>query len=625
MKTLTNLGWCHYMLGDYERALSFLTQSDALAATHGYAGERQLALQMAGNVHHRQGDGARAADAFRRSLAIARELGDQKRAAELLSNLAIVALDRGQIDAAAAFVTEALQIKRGIGDFAAIQHSLLTQGQIEERRGEHSAAEQRYRGVLDSTYAERELQWETWAALASLHVKMGQPGEAEAEFRQAFAIIEESRAELRQAEHKISFFSSLDQFQDAYIDFLVGRGDTRRALEVADRSRARLLRESLGIDESRPAVTAARFQQASRALDAVILFYWLAPSRSFLWVVSAGGVQLHRLPGEPDIAARVEAHQRLVLRSRDPLAESAPDAEWLYETLVGPVKTVLPSGSRVIFVPDGALHQINPETLIVREPARHYWVEDVTVSIAPSLSVLASDEVPQGAGRTPRSVLLIGDPIAAGDQFPKLIHASREVERIAEQFAPTERTVFSGSQADRSAYLRSEPSRFSFIHFAAHAIANREVPLESAVILSPGQDSAKLYARDILSIPISADLVTISACRGAGSRAYAGEGLVGLTWAFLSSGAESVIAGLWNVDDASTAELMADLYAGLTKGEPAAEALRHSKLKLLQSASAYRKPYYWAPFVTYTRSSTRATLRGRSDNPLRSKDVSVPD
>ena len=100
-------------------------------------------------------------------------------------------------------------------------------------------------------------------------------------------------------------------------------------------------------------------------------------------------------------------------------------------------------------------------------------------------------------------------------------------------------------------------------------------------------------------------VVTLSACRGAGAREFAGEGLVGLTWAFLSSGAGSVIAGLWNVEDASTADLMTGLYGRLARGQAPAEALRQAKLELRLSDAAYAKPYYWAPFVTYTRGGAR--------------------
>jgi CHAT domain-containing protein len=133
-------------------------------------------------------------------------------------------------------------------------------------------------------------------------------------------------------------------------------------------------------------------------------------------------------------------------------------------------------------------------------------------------------------------------------------------------------------------------------------VANRESPLDSAIILSAQGDSYKLYARDVAAIPLDADLVTISACQSAGARAYSGEGLVGFMWAFLQAGARNVIAGLWDVNDRSTSELMASLYAEMVTGSGPAEALRAAKLKLLRSAGPYRKPYYWAPFELFTRS-----------------------
>ncbi len=163
--------------------------------------------------------------------------------------------------------------------------------------------------------------------------------------------------------------------------------------------------------------------------------------------------------------------------------------------------------------------------------------------------------------------------------------------------------VLAGAQATPQAYLASDIGRFSYVHFVAHGTANRTTPLESAVILSPQGDSYKLYARDIVTKPLHADLVTISTCYGAGSRAYTGEGLVGLSWAFLRAGAHNTIAALWAVNDASTAQLMDQLYAGIDKGRDPAVALRTAKMAMLHSDGVYRRPFYWAPFQLYQGSS----------------------
>jgi len=119
------------------------------------------------------------------------------------------------------------------------------------------------------------------------------------------------------------------------------------------------------------------------------------------------------------------------------------------------------------------------------------------------------------------------------------------------------------------------------------------------VILSKDGSGYKLYARDVAEQPLSAELVTISACRSAGERTYAGEGLVGFAWAFLRAGAQRVIAGLWDVDDRSTADLMGRVYSEIAAGKSPSTALRTAKLAMIARGGAAAKPYYWAPFQLF--------------------------
>jgi len=108
--------------------------------------------------------------------------------------------------------------------------------------------------------------------------------------------------------------------------------------------------------------------------------------------------------------------------------------------------------------------------------------------------------------------------------------------------------------------------------------------------------------------------VSISACYGSGSRSYSGEGLVGLSWAFLRAGARNVVSALWEANDASTPKLMDSMYTGIGNGDNPAAALHKAKLALLHSDSVYRRPFYWAPFQLYTGSGriTQPTLKAAS-------------
>ena len=105
-------------------------------------------------------------------------------------------------------------------------------------------------------------------------------------------------------------------------------------------------------------------------------------------------------------------------------------------------------------------------------------------------------------------------------------------------------------------------------------------------------------------------MVTISACYGAGTKWYSGEGLVGLAWAFMRAGAHQVVAGLWEVDDRATPDLMDNFYTVLEKKNPA-EALYDAKLKMLHSTGVYRLPYYWASLQLYTGSRSAFMKRDK--------------
>jgi CHAT domain-containing protein len=198
---------------------------------------------------------------------------------------------------------------------------------------------------------------------------------------------------------------------------------------------------------------------------------------------------------------------------------------------------------------------------------------------------------------------MLGNPISASEDYPSLPLFGFEMNAVERHFAVQHITAFSGQRASPATYLSSNPAQYSYIHFVSHAVASRTDPLDSAIILSSANsspDSFKLYARDIMQHPIDARLVTISACNTSGTRSYAGEGLVGLSWAFLRAGAHSVIGALWEVSDDSTPRLMDALYQGLEDGQTPAAALRKAKLNLLHSRDRFRKPFYWAPFQIYT-------------------------
>jgi CHAT domain-containing protein/tetratricopeptide (TPR) repeat protein len=594
-----NLGWNYFQMGDYEKALSYSTEAEEQSSKLGMRMEQIPWLTNIGSISLVQADYPRARDYYLKALALARERGNMATVTECLNNLAFTALEQEQFDLAEQYNREALDLVRRNHDRFGEPYAISVNGRIAAGRKDYRSAERLFLEVINDSAAEKQVHWEAQASLAKLYEEENRPALAERQFRGAMESIDEARSSLVREEFRLSFLSGAISFYDDYIGFLSARGRTVEALEVAELSRARTLAEGLGVHSGSLTFPSKGFApvQVAKRLNTVILSYWLGPHRSYLWVVTPARVSSFVLPPAVEIAALVQSYRKTLVGPRDAMETENADGKKLYEILIAPVKELIPRGSRVTILPDNSLYALNFEALLVPAPNTHYWIEDVTVTTANSLVLLAASAPGSRAGS--KNLLLIGDTIAPNAEFPKLPQAALEMSRIEKYFSPSDKKVLSGDQATPAAYFESRPENFSNIHFVAHGTASRISPLDSAVVLTRTGDSYKLYARDIIQQRLRADLVTISACRGAGDRTYSGEGLVGLTWAFLRAGAHSVIAALWEVNDNSTPQLMDQVYSEMSRGTSPDAALRDAKLSLIHSGTVYRKPFYWAPFQIY--------------------------
>ena len=74
-----------------------------------------------------------------------------------------------------------------------------------------------------------------------------------------------------------------------------------------------------------------------------------------------------------------------------------------------------------------------------------------------------------------------------------------------------------------------------------------------------------------------------------------GEGVIGLSWAFLVAGCSRTVATQWRADSAATMKAMVALHRRISStpgGGSVAAALRHAQLSLLRTPR-YSHPYYW--------------------------------
>ncbi|HSR66952.1 MAG TPA: CHAT domain-containing protein [Acidobacteriota bacterium] len=549
------------------------------------------------NSYVREGRYAESEEHFRSGIAKALELEELHQAGRLAGNFAVALLLQERWEEAEDFNARAMDWKRSQGDVRSLIYQRLTLARIHLGRGEFDRAEVILKTILQDPDLHAQLRWDAMAGLAKISAARRDWDEADRYYRQALAVIERSTDLLQEQIHRIEFFAVLARFYHDYVEMLLQRGKVAEALQVVESSRARVLAErSENAAMLRNGYQAPDYQGAARRSDSVFLSYWLGPERSWLWEVTAQGIDVHEIPNRARIADWVERYQDSVIRERN-YSTASKLGQILYERLVSPAD--IAPGSTVYLVADGPLHGLNFETLVVDGHQPHYWIRDVTLILVPTLDLIAAPS--EAEGRADR-VLLIGDP----EEMPpwgRPPRAAEEILVIIESLQERTHLVLRRAEATPERYLEETMNQgFSFIHFAAHAEANQEKPLESAIILSRSSPlkAFKLYARDILNQGVGADLVTLSACHSAGAKAYSGEGLVGFAWAFLQSGARRVAAGLWEVDGDATFHLMQHFYRQMSREVAPPQALRSAKLRMLDSQNEnFRQPFYWGAFQLF--------------------------
>ena len=586
-------------LGDRERAGRYLTQ--ALAGLRA-AGDRRgeaWTLNLVGLSGRIAGDSARALDVHRRALTLAREVGlpdEQWRAHE---GLAAALEDLGRPE-------EALgQWLSAIDRVEKVRARLVT-----------DAFRTRFLATKIGLY-ERALELLTSSAGAAPTAAVIERSFELAERARARGLLDllaESRASLQarvapplvEREARI-----LDRIGAATVRLSAAPNEDERAAARAERGVAQEALEQLKIEIHRNAphygaivyprpASLRELQQTILHEGETLLSYFVGARRAWVWIVDRHRATLHEL-GQPEAITRaVDGFLEQARGSGSPLGggEARPPVAERLADLILPRRDLV-GARRLLIAPDGPLHHLPFEAL----PRNgRYLIEDHEVAVIPSSAALRLMRE-RARPLADDGFLGIGDPATrAGDgALPPLRFSRMEVERIAELFADERRTTLLGAAATKPALRALDLDRYRFIHFATHGWLDDAEPELSGLRLSPvaPDDPDDLLSRDeILALRLASEVVILSACRSGLGELLEGEGLVGMTRAFLFAGARSVGVSLWNVGDRSTADFMQELYRGVRSGATVPASLRRAKLSFLESDRPGRAEiFHWAPFV----------------------------
>lgn len=273
----------------------------------------------------------------------------------------------------------------------------------------------------------------------------------------------------------------------------------------------------------------------------------------------------------------------------------------LYKLLISPIEPFLLGKNRICIIPDDYLNQLPLHALQDKNTGR-YLIEDYVIYYVPSLSTLSWLRMQGTSGN--RDLLAFGNPefgeldtmtFAFRGKLQKLPATENEVRTLETIYKP-EVKIFTGVEASE-ANFKKYAEDYGVLHFATHALANKNSPMYSSICLAEGgNEDGLLEAREIMKMELSSDLVVLSACKTAYSRIMAGEGMLGLTRAFFTAGVPSVVASLWSVEDNSTSELMVNFHKRIRNGRMPTNALREAQLYLLRETE-FNNPFFWAPFI----------------------------
>ena len=494
--------------------------------------------------------------------------------------------------------------------------------------------------------------------LIDLLQKLRLGGKAELGDDIIFSYIEKAKARTfldGLADSKIDIWRNLSPSRKGQIEDIAQRIESlnvQLAREVRDQGRFRELTAALVAAEDRYMLSIARFEREdgggsdlalSKPVPArviqdqlddrtAIVEYFLGERGSTMLLLTRKRIEALSIASRDEIESSVKGFVKCVSSPRKPGIDEAAAARRIFREIgLAEVAAGYPLIDRLIIVPDGPLHDLPFESLILPGADRgKYLIERYRVSYAPSATIFYWLKTKPRLISRARGILAFGDPeydpdrlrgrrgaaskdlflemyLDHGYELTKLPRSRKEVLNAASYFRAEDRRVYLGARASEASVAENYSRSFQVVHFACHAFVDSRQSIRSALVLAADPengDDGFLQVRELYNRRIEANLVVLSACQTGRGRLEAGEGVLGLPRIFFYAGASSVITSLWPVGDANAEKIMALFYRRLAEGNSKAEALQKAKIEAIRSGS--RDPHDWAGFI----------LNGEPDQPI---------
>lgn len=348
--------------------------------------------------------------------------------------------------------------------------------------------------------------------------------------------------------------------------------------------------------------------------DATLIEYALTERYLYSFVITKNSFHVKR--GDIGSVSTVKSLQNPQALSPTAFRDSAYK---LYTDLIKPVEAYFTSG-KLIIVPDADLYYLNFEALVTDTgnhdfTALRYLIHQYTISYLLSANVAVQLKQFDRKDKTKDKALLFAPVFtdAMKRLYQKQANAiqgdSAYLYLFRQPFAlQAARNIYSLMSADmfieqqaQELIFRQNSSRYKILHLGTHARVNDEDPLQSQLFFakplqaSTSDNDGNLYAYEIYSMQLRAELAVLTACETGTGAVHSGEGIMSLAYSFMFAGCPSVVMSLWKIDEKTNADIITRFYKYLKKGITKSEALRKAKLDFLKDNSAeLTNPFYWA-------------------------------
>lgn len=643
---LLQMGYVYTNLGDYTRSIELYSEALSMYDGRDSWGTAGVYNNM-GITYQNAKRYDKALEYYSYALEYFEALGDISNTIVTLNNIGTINFDLGNYEEAEENNTRALSLSRGAGERVLELLCLINLANAQNRLQKLDTAFSNYQSglILAESHNNPIATWKLLVGLAENYKLRGNIIKAIEYNERGLAIVEEIRKSIEADEFKSTYLAQERYAFEDVINMLgelhlnnPGEGYDKKAFQIAEQSKSRALLDLLSEPEQEILVNQdgpdpgqiqavqplllEEVQSGCLEQNTLLIEYSLGDANSWLWVVDRSNHYMFKLPGRDTLQELVEPFRfALENQNNNDINYFIETSNRLYKILVEPVEQFLDGSSHLVIVPEGVLNYLPFEALLtVRNSISSgssfsdlpYMVLKYPISYVQSASVLNNLILNNNTNKSDFKYDLVafGDPLYGniiipgnngGDDLGRLLFSSQEVENIA-QFFPDERSkVFLREQATES-NLKSGSllSDCRYLHFATHGIIDEKNPDLSSIVLSQHSDQTEdgyLRAEEIFRLKTGASLVVLSACQTGLGRMIRGEGMVGLTRAFMYAGAPSVLVSLWSVSDASTADLMVEFYRSLVDNNlTKTEAHRQAQISMISDEN-YAHPFYWAPFI----------------------------